>query len=224
MNTVFLLGDSTCAYKEADKRPETGWGMCFGHYIDAAWKVKNFARNGRSTKSFLEEGVFDQCLTELSEGDAVLIQFGHNDNKEDDARHTDPWSTYQGNLACMAEQVLLKQATPILLTPICRRKFLSDGTLVQTHGEYPQAMLSLCKTRGYWCLDMTAASFSILQQMGEASSKQLFLHLGPNEHANYPAGVSDDTHFNEKGAQVMCSLIVSLLRDQYPQCLFLDVS
>ncbi|MDD4302362.1 MAG: hypothetical protein PHS03_07785 [Sphaerochaeta sp.] len=60
MNTLFLLGDSTCAPKEDDKRPETGWGMYIESYIDSSWGVINLALNGRSTKSFLEEGVFDR--------------------------------------------------------------------------------------------------------------------------------------------------------------------
>lgn len=221
MNTVFLLGDSTCAPKEDDTRPETGWGMYFENYINSSWSVRNLAMNGRSTKSFLEEGVFDQCLAELEAGDFVFIQFGHNDSKEDNERYTEPWSTFQGNLACMAESVHSKSATPVFLTPIARRKFFSDGTLLQTHGEYPHAMLSLCQARGYACIDMNKTTFSLLEQMGREGSKELFLHLKAGEHPNYPEGISDDTHLNEKGARVVCSLIIALLKEKYRDFPFL---
>ncbi|MGE4453864.1 MAG: rhamnogalacturonan acetylesterase [Sphaerochaeta sp.] len=221
MSTIFLLGDSTCAQKDEDKRPETGWGMCFSHFIAPSWKVRNLARNGQSTKSFLEDGVFAQCLAEVRSGDYVFIQFGHNDSKEDEERHTDPWATYQGNLACMAESVISKRATPILLTPIARRRFLPDGRLQETHGEYPHAMQSLSQARGYACIDMSSLTFSLLQRMGEEASKKLFLHLIPGEHPNYPEGIRDDTHLSEKGAEVVCSLILNELRKQVPAFPFL---
>ncbi|MDC7229959.1 MAG: rhamnogalacturonan acetylesterase [Sphaerochaetaceae bacterium] len=223
MNTLFLLGDSTCAPKEDDKRPETGWGMYIESYIDSFWGVTNLALNGRSTKSFLEEGVFERCLGALESGDFVFIQFGHNDSKKDKERFTEPWSTFQGNLACMAESVLSKHSTPVFLTPIARRRFLPDGSLEYTHGEYPHAMISLCQARGYACIDMHKTTFSLLEQMGDEDSKELFLHLKAGEHPNYPEGVADDTHLNEKGARVVCSLIISLLKEKYPEFPFLGL-
>ncbi len=210
MRQLFLLGDSTCAEKEADKRPETGWGMMMQELVGPTFTVVNLALNGRSTKSFLQEGVFGKCHKALNAGDVVMIQFGHNDSKEDEQRHTDPWTTYQGNLAFMAEQVRQKGAYPILLTPLCRRRFTGEGVLVQTHGDYPSAMISLAKGRGYPLLDLTKETFLLLSQLGDQASKRLFLHLMPAEHPNYPEGATDDTHLNEKGAGVVAQKVIEL--------------
>ncbi|ADY14485.1 rhamnogalacturonan acetylesterase [Sphaerochaeta globosa] len=215
MRQIFLLGDSTCAHKSDDKRPETGWGMALQPLVKKPWQILNLAQNGRSTKSFLDEGLFDCCLDQLTEGDWVFIQFGHNDSKEDEARHTDPWTTFQGNLLLMTDQVLARKAHPVLLTPICRRRFDERGNLVQTHGEYPMAILSLAESRGYAALDMTEKTFQLFNQLGPENSKMLFLHLKKGEHPNYPEGVADDTHLNEWGAQVIATLILSQLRDLY---------
>lgn len=210
MRQLFLLGDSTCAEKEADKRPETGWGMMIQELVGPTFTVVNLALNGRSTKSFLQEGVFGKCHKALKAGDVVMIQFGHNDSKEDDQRHTDPWTTYQGNLAFMAEQVRQKGAYPILLTPICRRRFTEEGVLVQTHGDYPSAMIALAKGRGYPLLDLTKETFLLLSHLGDQASKRLFLHLAPAEHPNYPEGAVDDTHLNELGAAVVAKKVTEL--------------
>ncbi|MEA4866486.1 MAG: rhamnogalacturonan acetylesterase [Sphaerochaeta sp.] len=221
MNRIFLLGDSTCADKSENKRPETGWGMVLQGLVKKPWQVINLAKNGCSTKSFLEEGLFDRCLEQLAAGDWVFIQFGHNDSKEDEERHTDPWTTYQGNLILMTDKVLKRNARPVLLTPICRRRFDEEGNLVQTHGEYPKAMISLAQSRNYTVLDMTDKTYQLFSYLGPKDSKKLFLHLHEGEHPNYPDGITDDTHLNEWGALVIANLTFSQLRDLYPQVPFL---
>lgn len=221
MNQIFLLGDSTCAHKSEDKRPETGWGMVLQPLVKRPWQVHNLAVNGRSTKSFLQEGLFDACQKQLKASDWVLIQFGHNDSKDDEERHTDPWTTYQGNLILMADLIQARKAHPVLLTPICRRRFDEGGNLVQTHGEYPKALLSLSESRGYDAVDMTQKTFELISRLGPQNSKKLFLHLDKGEHANYPMGAADDTHLSEWGAQVIANLLVCQLRSMSPQVPFL---
>jgi lysophospholipase L1-like esterase len=189
--------------------------------VKKQWQVVNLAENGRSTKSFLEEGLFDRCLGQLSEGDWVFIQFGHNDSKDDEQRHTDPWTTYQGNLILMTDTVLEREAHPVLLTPICRRRFDEQGNLVQTHGDYPKAMISLAKSRNYPVLDMTEKTYQLLAYLGPKESKKLFLHLEKQDHPNYPDGAADDTHLNEWGANVVANLTLAQLRDLYSQVPFL---
>src|SRR5436853_5484556 len=82
--TVYLVGDSTCANKTADKRPETGWGEMLQQYFHPAKiKVDNRALNGRSTKSFIDEGHWQAIVSSLKVGDYVFIEFGHNDEKKD---------------------------------------------------------------------------------------------------------------------------------------------
>src|SRR5262245_58960861 len=76
---VWLIGDSTMADKEVRAYPETGWGMPFAHFFDSTVTVDNRAKNGRSTKSFIEEGLWRPVIDNLQPGDYVFIQFGHND-------------------------------------------------------------------------------------------------------------------------------------------------
>src|ERR1043165_8620332 len=95
---VFMIGDSTMANKPLDL-PERGWGMALGKFFVDPAMVQNHAVNGRSTKSFIDEGRWDKVLAELRAGDFVIIQFAHNDEKkEDPARYADPATTFRDNL------------------------------------------------------------------------------------------------------------------------------
>src|SRR5260221_11487465 len=76
---IFMAGDSTMANKEIKAYPETGWGMPFRYFFDSTVEVDNRAKNGRSTKSFFAEGLWQPVVDNLQEGDYVFIQFGHND-------------------------------------------------------------------------------------------------------------------------------------------------
>jgi lysophospholipase L1-like esterase len=135
--TLYLIGDSTMAEKEPDKRPETGWGEMIPEFFNENLIVKNHAVNGRSSKSFIDEGRWDNVLDSLRPGDYVCIQFGHNDQKEyDPERYTIPITGYRQNLIRFITETRAKGACPLLATPIVRRKFNEEGTLVDTHGLY----------------------------------------------------------------------------------------
>src|SRR5215510_10308263 len=90
--TIHLAGDSTMAEKLPEKRPETGWGECLQSFFDEKQVlVKNYAKNGRSTRTFISEGLWATLLEQVKAGDYVLIQFGHNDeSKEKVDRYTPP--------------------------------------------------------------------------------------------------------------------------------------
>ena len=94
---IFMIGDSTMANKKPETEPERGWGQMLQLFFTGEVKVSNHARNGRSSKSFIDEGLWQAVLDSLQPGDYVIIQFGHNDQKKDTARHTDPYSTYKNN-------------------------------------------------------------------------------------------------------------------------------
>ena len=121
--TVYLAGDSTMAEKLEEKRPETGWGEKLQQFFDSdKVKISNRAKNGRSTKTFLAEGLWQDILQNLKPGDYVFIQFGHNDaSKEKVDRYTPPVD-YQANLVRFVREVLDCRAHPVLLTPVVRRR------------------------------------------------------------------------------------------------------
>src|SRR5678815_2112303 len=107
--TVYLAGDSTCANKTSDKRPETGWGEMLQQYFDPAKvKVDNRALNGRSTKSFVDEGHWQKIMNAVKKGDFVFIEFGHNDEKKDKpAIYASP-DDYKANLTRFIKDVRSK--------------------------------------------------------------------------------------------------------------------
>lgn len=207
---IHLIGDSTLAAKDADRRPETGWGEKLALFFEEGVEVKNWARNGRSSKSFLEEKRWDAVMADLQRGDYVFIQFGHNDAKTDE-RYADP-EAYGANLTKYIEDARSKKAIPILITPIVRRRFDDAGQFYDTHGDYPEVMRKVAKKQRVPLLDLHLRSMHLLQSMGAEPSKAIFLWLEPGVHPNYPEGKQDNTHFSDKGALRMAELAVEEIR------------
>lgn len=199
--TLHLAGDSTAAQKYADAAPETGWGMALPFFLGPHLDVANHAVNGRSSKSFVDEGRLTALLDGVRPGDLVLIQFGHNDEKtEDPARGTDPWTTYQQYLRLYLDGARERRARPALITPVERRRFADDGTARPTHGQYPAAMRALAAEERVPVLDAQALSLARWQRLGPDGTEPLFNWLEPGESPNYPDGRQDNTHFRPAGA------------------------
>jgi len=212
--TIYLAGDSTMAPKEAKARPETGWGERLQQYFDSTQvRIDNRARNGRSSKSFITEGLWQRIADSLQAGDYVFIQFGHNDESPDKGpeRYTTP-AEYRANLLRMISDVRAKNATPVLLTSVARRKFDKAGKTVDTHGEYPGVVRALAAAQHVPLLELLAATDSLLARFGPDSSRVLFNQLKAGENPNYPNGVEDNTHFSPRGAELVAELAVRAMR------------
>lgn len=210
MPRLFLLGDSTCAIKTASARPETGWGEVFWKYLKPGWILDNRAINGRSTREILENGEFHKALEDAVSGDAVIIQFGHNDEKVKEGRGADAWHAYRVNLIYMAEEFRKKGVRAIFITSIARRRF-EDGLLVDTHGDWPAAMKAAVYDASVDCIDMTIPTMIGIMARGEEESKDYFMNFGPGLYENYPEGNEDDTHLRPEGAEWTASLIFDAL-------------
>lgn len=212
---IYLAGDSTCAAKLAEKRPETGWGEMLQQYFDPAKvTIENHAQNGRSTKTFISEGRWQAIVDKLKKGDWVFVQFGHNDeSKEKGERYTPP-DQFRLNLLRFVGDVRAKGANIVLLTPVMRRKFASDGSFVDQHPpEYPNAMRDIAKEKKVVLIDMHRKSEALIRTYGVEGSRALFLQLKPGESANYPKGIEDNTHFVPKGAEEMAKLVGEGIRE-----------
>jgi len=211
--TIVLAGDSTMAAKLPDKRPETGWGeMLGGHFKDGAVRVENRAMNGRSTKTFISEGRWQKIIDDLKKGDFVFVQFGHNDESKDKGERYTPPEDYKKNLIRFVEEVRAKGGSPVLLTPVMRRRFDKDGKFYDTHGEYPGIVRDVAKELKAPLIDMHRSSEVVIVKYGVEGSKKLFLQLKPGENANYPNGIEDNTHFSPLGAEEMAQLVVDGIR------------
>lgn len=212
--TIFLAGDSTCAIKQPDKRPETGWGEMLGqHFKTDKVKIDNRAMNGRSTKTFIAEGRWQAILDDLKKGDYVFIQFGHNDESKSKGERYTPPEDFRRNLIRFVSDVRSKGGNPLLLTPVMRRSFDKDGKFYDTHGEYPDIVRAVAKEQSIPLIDMHRKTEVLLVKLGANDSRKLFLQLKPGENANYPGGIEDNTHFNAAGAEVIAKLVVNGIRE-----------
>jgi lysophospholipase L1-like esterase len=208
---VWLIGDSTMSKKDTRAYPETGWGMSFSYFFDSTVVVDNRAKNGRSTRTFIAEGLWKPVLEEMSEDDYVLIQFGHNDEVSTKASFSTE-EQFIANLTRYVQESRSKKAFPVLITPVARRKFDSAGRIQGTHERYSELVRQVAANEKVYLIDLDKKSQELLQSMGPENSRYLFNHLEPGEHPNYPDGKKDDTHFNELGARKMAQIVLSEIR------------
>ncbi|MEV5875093.1 rhamnogalacturonan acetylesterase [Streptomyces sp. NPDC052101] len=179
--------------------PETGWGTALPFFLRKDVPVANHAVNGRSSKSFIDEGRLGAVLSVIRPGDLLLVQFAHNDEKAGDpTRYTEPWTTYQDCLRLYIEGARAHGARPVLATPVERRRFDADGNALPTHGDYPAAMRALARQEGVALLDIEALSLALWQRLGVEETKTYF---------NWTATEQDNTHFNPPGAIAVARLV-----------------
>jgi lysophospholipase L1-like esterase len=214
--TIWMCGDSTMSIKEKRAYPETGWGMPFIYFWDSTVNVENLAKNGRSTSSFRNEGLWQKVMDKASEGDYVFIQFGHNDEVATKKTYTTE-TEFTNNLKQYVSEARSKKAIPILLTPMARRKFDNNGKIEGTHDVYSQIVRDVANEERVILFDMDKITQQLYQQFGAENSKLLFMQLKPGEHPNYPDGRDDNTHFNELGARLLAQLVLDEIRKQIPE-------
>lgn len=237
--TIFTIGDSTMANKPLEGgNPERGWGQMLSRYFSEEIVIDNHAVNGRSSKSFIDEGRWDKVLAKLKAGDYVFIQFGHNDEKPDEKRHTDPGMTFDANLKRFVEEARAKGAIPVLFNSIVRRNFgeanadavakavvqddIREGIdpnvpqaevktgarLIDTHGAYLDSPRNVARELEVPFVDLNRVTHNLVEQMGPEASKQLFVWVAPNTVPVLPKGREDNTHLNVRGAATVAWLAV----------------
>ena len=191
IHTIFWAGDSTVKQNDFTSFPQTGIGQGLPLYLKREVQIRNFAQNGRSTKSFITEGRL-QAIEE---------------------RHTEPFTTFKENLKQYIKVAIDHKAHPVLITPLYRRLFKEDGSLVEdTHLNYPDAMIELGKELTIPVIDLCAISKELIQKTGDEKSKKWFMHLEPMEYPNYPEGKMDNTHLRYDGAVTFAGIIAEELR------------
>lgn len=209
--SVYSIGDSTMANKKAEVYPETGWCQVIGQFFDETVTVHNHAVNGRSSKSFIDEGRWKAVLDSLQNGDVVFIQFGHNDQKDyDSTRYTIPFGTYSENLTKFVKESREKGATPVLFTSIVRRKFGENEKLTDTHGDYPEATRKVADDLNVPLIDLQKITEMWVNDLGNEASKKVFLWTEPNDR--FKEGRKDDTHLSVEGATKVAQLAVKELK------------
>ena len=212
---IYLIGDSTCADKPLDDNPERGWGQLFPNFFQQGITIENHAKNGRSTKSFRNEGLWNKVFEKLKPGDYVFIQFGHNDSKiNDTTRYAEPHTAYKQNLIRYVEESRSKGAIPVLLTPVNRRKFDEQGKFVDQHGDYPVVVREVAKELNVALIDVHKKSLDYFSKLGEEATKNLFIMSVPkNVFKSLPNGRDDNTHFTRTGAIEVAKMVVEGIKE-----------
>ena len=183
MTKIIYIGDSTVQFNRIDTYPQTGMSQVLPIFTREGIVVCPHGKNGRSTKSFLEEGLFAPVRQQLEAGDFLLIQFGHNDEKADPARYTEPFGSFQENLRFYIREAREKGAYPVLITPIARRFFNEDGLFRPgSHGQYPEAMRQVGAAENVPVADLTAITEAYLAKLGDEASKPLYVWPRDNSH------------------------------------------
>ncbi len=246
--TIFTIGDSTMANKKLEGgNPERGWGQMLSRYFTDDIIVDNHAVNGRSSKSFIDEGRWDNVLSKIQKGDYVFIQFGHNDEKDDHKRHTDPGTTFDANLRKFVEETRAKGGIPVLFNSIVRRNFGKSGTdavadaikqddirsgidpkapkevieegakLIDTHGAYLDSPANVAKELNVTFIDLNSLTHKLVEDMGPEKSKELYLWVRPKTVPALPDGREDNTHLNVHGASIVAEMAAKAVAEAVPE-------
>jgi lysophospholipase L1-like esterase len=211
---VYLVGDSTMCLYDLSRFPQMGWGMPFANFFDSTVIVDNRAKGGRSTKSFIAENLWTSILQTLSEGDYVLIQFGHNDaaNSKDHPNRMVTPEEYRKYLIQYITEARNKKGIPVLITPVTRRTFDNDGKVTESHAPFKKAMVEVATEYKVPLIDLDAKSQELVQKMGPDFSRYMYMNFEPGELPLFPAGIHDNTHFNEFGARKMAEIVLGEIR------------
>lgn len=207
---IVIAGDSTAADYPAERRPQAGWGEGLRVLISPL-PVLNLAVPGRSTRSYIEEGHWEDLAGQIKAGDLVLISFGHNDSRDDaKERYAAPNVAYRENLVRFAQDVKAAGGRPVLLSPVARR--LWEGpAMVETHGMYRHAAATAAYEADVDFIDLSQLSLDYFERFGPEGTKRDFIWLDPIPgHPRFANGAEDNTHFTPLGA---CGVALVIARE-----------
>lgn len=215
-HTVYVVGDSTLCDFPTEKTyyRRYGYGTQLYRYFSSDLTIDNLALSGRSSLSFISEDNYTSFKTDIKAGDFLIIGFGHNDEKAEAARYTDPNgdSSTQGsfkyslytNYIKVAED---KGAYPVLCTPVCRYSSSASYTGSNIHvttdtivggvtyagGDYAKAIVELGQEKNVPVIDLTTETKTLLTSLSADDASHLFAWSSPTS-------MYDSTHLSIWGA------------------------
>ncbi|MBQ8200283.1 MAG: rhamnogalacturonan acetylesterase [Clostridia bacterium] len=213
MTTIFWAGDSTVKQNSIATWPQTGIGQEFERYVKRCEvRVENHAENGRSTKSFIDEGRLAPIYDRITKGDFLFIQFGHNDEKpEDPTRYADPDSGFPENLEKFVNVARNKGATPVFITPVTRYD-RNGPKAIYKHDRWAEAMKRTGAALDVVVIDLTALSEQLVDALGETARVTYYMNLPAGVYPHFPQGQRDNTHLQPAGAVAFAGLIARELK------------
>ena len=206
--TVFLCGNSTVV--DQGKEPWASWGQMFPRWFDGL-SIANYAESGLTATSFMAQNRLQKILSVIKEGDYVICEFGHNDEKEK-GPGTGAWYHYSVALKKFVDMVRAKKGNIIFCTPTQRRFFDAEGKIKNTHGDFPAAMKAVAERENVPLIDLSAETKTLFETMGTEDSKRLLVHYPMGTFPWQEKKFSDNTHFNPFGAYEVSKLVVMGLK------------
>jgi hypothetical protein len=205
-HTLFIAGDSTVRDHKAE--PWCGWGQMFPCFVGRGIAVANHADHGKTAYSFCREGLLDGILAKLKEKDYVFFQFGHNDQK----CQGDFIKVYKESLRCCVQSIQNRGAIPLIVTPVQRGFFNSDGSIKDTLGDIPIAAWEVATQCGVDCIDLTKRSTEYLAQLGRDRARMIFVNAPAGQWPSYPDGIKSHSHHTMRGAYEMAKCVANELK------------
>ena len=213
VTTVFLCGNSTVV--DQDNEPWASWGQMIPYFFDTNVCIANYAESGESANTFIAAGRLKKALSQMKKGDYLFMEFGHNDQKQK-GPGKGAYYSFMTSLKTFIDEVRLRGAHPVLVTPTQRRSFGPDGHIRDTHEDYPEAMRWLAEKENVPLIDLNEMTRTLYEAMGVEPSKRAFVHYPAGSYPGQTQDFADNTHFNPYGAYEIARCIVEGLKTQVP--------
>ena len=209
LTVVYLAGDSTVT--DQDVEPWASWGQFITNYFDDKIVVANYAYSGSSLSSFKNGNRLKKILNQIKKVDYLFVEFGHNDEKIK-GEGNGAWGSYSTLLTEFVQAAKEKGAIPVLVTPTQRRFFNENGTLKETHGEFPDAMRAVAKKNNVALIDITKMTTELYEAWGDEPSRKAFVQYPANTFPGQEKALDDNTHFNSFGANEIALCVLKGIR------------
>lgn len=211
---IFLAGNSTVTDQENE--PWASWGQMLPNFLKPSIVVANYAESGESLRGFKGAGRLKKILSVMQPGDYLFIEFAHNDQKPGGG-YLEAFTTYKEELKHYISEARSKGGIPVLVTSTSRRRFDEAGKLVNTLGDYPEAMRQVAAEEKVMLIDLNAMSKAFYEALGEEKSKKAFVHYPANTYPGQPQALADNTHFSPYGAYELAKAVVqSIVQQKLP--------
>lgn len=212
--TVYLAGNSTMV--DQPEEPYAAWGQMIPVFFRAGEVVvANYAESGETLKAFHAEKRLDKILSLMKPKDYLFIEFAHNDQKAG-ANHLDPFSSYKEMLKFYIAETREKGGIPVLVTSMHRRNFNEEGKIINTLGDYPDAMREVGKEANVPVIDLNAMSKVLYEAWGPEGSLKAFVHYPANTFPGQVEKLEDNTHFTPYGAYELAKCVVEGIKREVP--------
>ena len=208
--TIYLCGNSTVTDQSAE--PWASWGQMIPRWFNENVAIANHAESGLTAGTFIAQNRLAQVMSTLKQGDYVICEFGHNDEKEK-GPGSGAWYHYSRNLKIFVDQVRSKGATIIFCTPTQRRNFDKKGKITNTHGDFPAAMCAVAQREHVEVIDLNSMTKTFFETLGVEGSKGALVHYAANTFSNQEKPLADNTHFNPYGAYEVAKMVVQGMKD-----------